>query len=340
MSRVNLNGVLRKSNAGIASWTTVPDQDADRVGVDPVVAVECRLEQDEHEDDHDVPEEGRDREGGEAVVAVQDPDHHPRDPEQDQDRKEDLRESDGEVEDLPAEARCEDRNDQGRGEHEHGGNRAEHQGDEVDQSRGEPEGLALVALLELLREDRDERSLDRRVREQGPDQVGDLEGDGERGHRPRDSEIAGSDDLADQAGHPREGGGDREEGGRAPEPARSLVEFRRDKRRRRSRRRDRHERRGVHRDRLVALLDALSLTSLVTVDRWGIRASRDRTARGEPVAPRQHQDGWRLGFACGAPSHHLGRPSPSLLYSLRRPRRGSFHGQHRVTEEADRPLRP
>ena len=48
----------------------------------------------------------------EAVVAVQDADHHPRRPEQDQDREEDLRERDGEVEDLAAEPGGEDRHDQ------------------------------------------------------------------------------------------------------------------------------------------------------------------------------------------------------------------------------------
>ena len=71
---LNRNGVLRRSQAGISSWTSGADQDADRVGVDPVVAVERRLEHDEDEDDRQVPEERRDREGAEAVVAVEDAD--------------------------------------------------------------------------------------------------------------------------------------------------------------------------------------------------------------------------------------------------------------------------
>ena len=74
------------------------DQDPDRVGVDPVLAVEERLEDDEDEDDRQVPEQRRDREGAEAVVAVEDADDDAADPEQDQDREEDLGEGDREVE--------------------------------------------------------------------------------------------------------------------------------------------------------------------------------------------------------------------------------------------------
>ena len=69
----------------------------------------------------------------------------------------------------------------------------------------------LLALLELLEEDRDERGLDRRVGEQAADEVRDLEGDRERRHRALDPEVARGDDLADQAGDPRERRGDREE---------------------------------------------------------------------------------------------------------------------------------
>ena len=68
------------------------DEDADRVGVDLVALGERRREADEHDDDRHVPEERRDREGAEAVVAVEDADDHPGDPEQDQDREQDPRE--------------------------------------------------------------------------------------------------------------------------------------------------------------------------------------------------------------------------------------------------------
>ena len=98
--------MLRRSQAGISSWTSGADEDPDRVGVDPVLAVEQRLEDDEHDDDRQVPEQRRDREGAEAVVAVEDADDDAADPEQDQDREEDLGEGDGEVEDLAARSRA------------------------------------------------------------------------------------------------------------------------------------------------------------------------------------------------------------------------------------------
>ena len=107
--QLNLNGVLRRSQAGISSCTRVPARIADRVGVDPVLALEQRLDEDQHGDDRQVPEQRRDREGAEAVVAVEDADDDAADPEQDQDREEDLGEGDGEVEDLALEAGGEER---------------------------------------------------------------------------------------------------------------------------------------------------------------------------------------------------------------------------------------
>ena len=97
---------------------------------------------------------------------------------------------------------------------------AEHEGDEQQQRRGEPEGLAVVPLLELFGEDRDEGGLERSVGEESADQVGDLEGDRERRHRPVDAVVAGGDYLPDQARDPRQRGGGREERGRAGDPAR------------------------------------------------------------------------------------------------------------------------
>ena len=72
-------------------------------------------------------------------------------------------------------------------------------GDQEDQGRGEAEGLAAPPALELLGEHGDERGLDRGVGEQAADQVRHLEGDRERRHRAADPEVAGGDDLADQA---------------------------------------------------------------------------------------------------------------------------------------------
>ena len=218
--KLNLNGVLRRSQAGISSWTRVPTRIADRVGVDPVLAVEERLEDDEHDDDRQVPEQRRDREGAEAVVAVEDADDDAADPEQDQDREEDLGEGDREVEDLPFEAGREERHDHRREQDEERGDRAQHHRDQQQQGRGEAEGLAVVLLAEQFGEDRDEGRLQRRVGEQGADQVGDLEGDREGRHRPVDPVVAGGDDFAGEAGDARGGGGDREERGRAGDPPR------------------------------------------------------------------------------------------------------------------------
>ena len=106
----------------------------------------------------------------------------------------------------------------GASEDEERGDRAEHEGDEQQQGRGEAERLAVVLLLQLLGEDRDEGGLQRGVGEEGADQVGDLEGDREGRHRPVDAVVAGGDDLADEAGDARGRGGDREERGRAGDP--------------------------------------------------------------------------------------------------------------------------
>ena len=195
------------------------DEDADRVGVDPVLALEHRREDDDQQNDRQVPEQRRDREGAEAVVAVEHADDNPADPEQDQDREEDLGERDREVENRPFEARRDDRHDHRRGEDEEGRDRTEDEGDEQEQGRGEPEGLAVVLLLQLLGEDRHEGRLQRRVGKEGANQVGNLEGDREGRHRAADPVVGGGDDLPPEPGDPRRGGRDREERGRAGDPA-------------------------------------------------------------------------------------------------------------------------
>ena len=72
-------------------------EDADRVRVDLVLLRERRRQADEDGDDHDVPEERRDRVGAEAVVGVEDADDHPGRAQEDDDREEDARERDGQV---------------------------------------------------------------------------------------------------------------------------------------------------------------------------------------------------------------------------------------------------
>ena len=96
---------------------------------------------------------------------------------------------------------------------EQGGDGAEHQADQEEQARGDPERLLPLALLEQLGEDRHERALERRVGEQRAHEVRHLEGDRERGHRAGDAEVAGRDDLARQPEHAGEPGGEGEERG-------------------------------------------------------------------------------------------------------------------------------
>src|SRR5204863_3423042 len=96
---------------------------------------------------------------------------------------------------------------------------AEHDRDHEDVRRRDPERLGAAALLELLREDGDERRLQGGVGEQAPDQVGDLERDRERAHRALDAEVARGDDLADESRDPGESGREREERRREGKPA-------------------------------------------------------------------------------------------------------------------------
>ena len=173
--------------------------------------MEVRDQQDQHGDDRQIPEQRRDRKGAEAVVAVEDPNHDTAHPEHDQDREEDLGEGDGEIEDLPFEAGREEWHDHRREEDEQRRNRTQHEGDQEQQGRGEPEGLAVVLFLQLLGEDGDEGRLQRRIGEEGANQVWDLEGDREGRHRTADAVVAGGDDLADEACDPRGSGGEGEE---------------------------------------------------------------------------------------------------------------------------------
>ena len=74
-----------------------PGEHADRVGVHLVRALEVRLERDEQADDHDVPDQRRERRDREVVVGVEDPDEQAVEAEQQDDRKQHLRQPDHEV---------------------------------------------------------------------------------------------------------------------------------------------------------------------------------------------------------------------------------------------------
>ena len=68
------------------------DEDRERVGLDPVVAVSAAAGR-QQDDDHEVPDRRRDRGDREAVVGLEDADEQARQAEQQDDREEDLREA-------------------------------------------------------------------------------------------------------------------------------------------------------------------------------------------------------------------------------------------------------
>ncbi len=80
------------------------EQHADRVGVDLVVALEELAQPDQRADDHEIPDERRDRRDREVVVGVEDPHEQPVQAEQDDDREQHLREPDRQVDELGREA--------------------------------------------------------------------------------------------------------------------------------------------------------------------------------------------------------------------------------------------
>ena len=104
-------GVLRRSKADERELDRGPDEDPDRVGVDLVLLRERRRQPDQHGDDRQVPEERRDREDREAVVAVEDADDEPGDAEHHQDREQQPRQGDREVVAAALEAGREQRHD-------------------------------------------------------------------------------------------------------------------------------------------------------------------------------------------------------------------------------------
>ena len=73
----------------------------------------------------------------------------------------------------------------------------------------------LLALLEQLAEDGDERAGERRVRDERAHEVRDLDRDRERVDQPGDAEVVRADHLAHEAEHARDRGREREDGRRA-----------------------------------------------------------------------------------------------------------------------------
>ena len=194
------------------------DQHANRVGVDAIVAFELGCEHDEGRDDRDVPEQRRDRSGPEVVEAVENSDHQPGEPEQEQDREKKLREFDREVRRLVVEPWRKQRHEHRRDQDEQRRQQAERDRDEEKERGRDAKGFRLAPFFELLREDGDERGLKCGVREQAPDQIRDLERDRERAHRAANAEIVGCDDLANQPCDPRQARRKRKERRRHRQP--------------------------------------------------------------------------------------------------------------------------
>jgi hypothetical protein len=193
------------------------DDDRDRVHVElRVDRVRARDADHDPGDDRDVPEDGRQRRDREMLVAVQDPDHDPRQPEQDDDREEHAREPDRQR--LVA-AGISERGDQPRREDDaERGQPAKAEQDQPEKARRDsPRPLAL-ALLEQLAEHGHERRGNRGVREQRADEVRDLEGDRERVDPAARPEVVGGDDLADEAEHAGEPRCEREDRRRPGQP--------------------------------------------------------------------------------------------------------------------------
>ncbi len=161
-------------------------------------------------DDREIPEHRRQRGHREVLVAVEDADDHARHAEEDDDREEDPRQRHREAVVLGRQA--EGRHDQRREQHAercHGGQAEEQQ---PEDRRCDTPGACLLALLEQLGEDRHERGCQRRVCDERADEVRDLERDRERVDLALDAEVAARDDLAHEAGEPRQAGGDAEDG--------------------------------------------------------------------------------------------------------------------------------
>ncbi len=204
------------------------DQDRERVHVELRVH-RLRLRDADHEpdDDRDVPEDRRQRRNGEVLVAVEDPDDDPGDAEQRHDREQHAREADGE---RGVVARVAERPDHPRRDEDvERGQRREAEEHQPEERRRDAPG-ALLVLLQQLGEDRDERRRERGVRDERPEEVRELERDGEGVDLAAGAEVVRRDHLADEPEHAREARGDAEDRGRDGEPAprrqRALFERR------------------------------------------------------------------------------------------------------------------
>ncbi len=180
-----------------------------------VLAGDTRDAQPEADDDGEVPEHRCQGGDTEVVVRVEDPDDDATEPEQYDDREEDTREADGQID---VAARIAERPHQNRGnEDEQSREPAEREEHEPEDRRGDAPSSLPLALLEQVAEDGNERSGESSVGEERPYEVRDLEGDGEGVDLPVDPEVVRGDHLADETEHPGDTRGQREEKRRAGE---------------------------------------------------------------------------------------------------------------------------
>jgi hypothetical protein len=200
-----------------------PDHDRDRVDVElGVDRLRARHAEDKAGDNREVPEDGRQRRHREVLVAVEDPDDDPGDPEQDDDREQDPGERDREL--FVAPGIAERRDDERREDDQERGDRAQAEQQKPEEGRRDAPGALALAFLEQLAEDRDERGRERSVRDERADEVRHLEGDRERVDLPSGAEVVRGHDLADEAEDARDAGGDREDRSRPGEsPARGPL---------------------------------------------------------------------------------------------------------------------
>ena len=131
------------------------------------------------------------------LVAVQDSDDHPEQPEQKDDREKESREPDKQV--LLVGER---RHDPWREHDEEDRQAAEPEKDEPEERRGDAPRPRALPLLEKLTENRHERRRKSRVGDERADGVRDQKGDLERVDRAADAEVVPGDDLPDEPEDP------------------------------------------------------------------------------------------------------------------------------------------
>jgi len=178
-------------------------------------------------DDREVPRDRCQCGDAELLVAVQDPDDDPGDTEERHDRKEDAGEADGEVEVDRVERPHQER----RRQHEERRQTPEPEQHQPEEARGDAPRALAVALLEQVAEHGDECRRERRVGDEGADEVRQLERDRERVDRARGPEVVGGNHLPNEPEHAREAGGERENDRRPGEPAPVSLARRGDARR-------------------------------------------------------------------------------------------------------------